>query len=142
MPLGGGDGERPKLDPMTAVGSGKVHDPDMVHLREIIQKMNELFEGELTDADQINFVNHIRDKMLENPVLAQQAAANQKDQFSASPDFHEAMMTAVVNAYDNHMSMSEQVLKKDNVKAGLKEILKDLVYEAFAKGRPEAGAGG
>ena len=142
LPLGGGDGERPKLDPMTAVGSGKVHDPDMVHLREIIQKMNELFEGELTDADQINFVNHIRDKMLENPVLKQQAAANQRDQFAASPDFHEAMMTAVVNACDNHMSMSEQVLKKDNVKAGLKEILKDLVYEAFAKGRPEAGAGG
>jgi type I restriction enzyme R subunit len=142
LPLGGGDGEQPKLDPMTAVGSAKVHDPDMVRLREIIQKMNDLFEGELTDADQINFVNHIRDKMLENPVLAQQAAANKKDQFSASPDFHEAMMTAVVNAYDNHMSMSEQVLKKDNVKAGLKEILKDLVYEAFAKGRPEAGPGG
>ena len=37
----------------------------------------------------------------------------------------------------NHMSMPEQVLKKDNVKAGLKEIGKDLVYEAFAKGRPE-----
>jgi hypothetical protein len=31
------------------------------------------------------------------------------------------------------------VLKKDNVKAGLKEILKDLLYEAFAKTRPEAG---
>ena len=141
LPLTGGDGDQPKLDPMTAVGSAKVHDPDMVRLREIIEKMNDLFEGELTDADQINFVNHIRDKMLENPVLAQQAAANQKDQFSASPDFHEAMMTAVVNAYDNHMSMSEQVLKKDNVKAGLKEILKDLVYEAFAKARPEAGPG-
>ena len=141
LPFTGGDGDQPKLDPMTAVGSAKVHDPDMVRLREIIQKMNDLFEGELTDADQINFVNHIRDKMLENPVLAQQAAANKKDQFSASPDFHEAMMTAVVNAYDNHMSMSEQVLKKDNVKAGLKEILKDLVYEAFAKARPEAGPG-
>jgi urease gamma subunit len=51
------------------------------------------------------------------------------------------MMTAVVNAYDNHMSMSEQVLRKDNVKAGLKEILKDLVYEAFAKTRPEVDMG-
>jgi type I restriction enzyme R subunit len=108
LALAGGNGDQPKLDPLTAAGSGRVHDPDMVRLREIIRKMNELFEGELTDADQINFVYHIRDKMLENPVLAQQAAANQKDQFSASPDFHEAMMTAVVNAYDNHMSMSEQ----------------------------------
>lgn len=40
---------------------------------------------------------------------------------------------------DNHMSMSEQ--EKDNVKAGLKEILKDLVYEAFAKARPEVDTG-
>jgi type I restriction enzyme R subunit len=140
LPLGTIDGDRPKLDPMTAVGSGKLHDPNMVRLRDIIQKMNELFAGELTEADQVNYVNHIRDKMLENPTLAQQAAANKKDQFAASPDFDEAMMTAVLNAYDNHVSMSEQVLKKDNVKAGLKEILKDLVYEAFAKGRPESGA--
>jgi type I restriction enzyme, R subunit len=140
MPLAGAEGERPKLEPMTAVGSGKLHDADMVRLREIIRKMNELFEGELTDADQVNYVNHIRDKMLENATLAQQAAANKKDQFAASPDFHDAMMEAVLNAYDNHVSMSEQVLKKDNVKAGLKAILKDLVYEAFAKSRSGAQA--
>ena len=140
LPLAGGDGDTPKLKPISAVGSAAVRDPDMVKLAEIIRKMNDLFEGELTDADQINFVNHIRDKMLENPVLARQAAANKRDQFVASPDFHDAMMTAVVNAYDNHMSMSEQVLKKENVKAGLKEILKDLVYEAFAKGEVEKGA--
>jgi len=113
----------------------------LVRLREIIQKMNDLFEGELTDANQIHYIHGIRDEMLENPVLAQQAAANKRDQFAASPDFHEAMMTAVLNSYEKHKSMSEQVLRKDNVKAGLKEILKDLVYEAFAKARPEAGAG-
>jgi hypothetical protein len=38
-------------------------------------------------------------------------------------------------------TMSEQVLKKDNVKAGLKEILKNLVYEAFAEARPAAAKG-
>jgi hypothetical protein len=48
------------------------------------------------------------------------------------------MRPAVVNADDNHVSMSEQALKKDNVRAGLAEILKDLVCEAFAKARPEA----
>jgi type I restriction enzyme R subunit len=140
MPLADSAGEDPKLKPMTEVGSAQVHDADLVRLREIIQKLNELFEGELTDKDQINYVHGIRDKMLENPVLAQQAAANQKDQFGASPDFESAMMNAVVAAYENHMAMSEQVLKRDNVKAGLKEILKDLVYEAFAKGKAGDGA--
>ena len=49
-------------------------------------------------------------------------------------------MTAMVNAQDNHMPIWEQVLKKNNVTAGLKEILNDLVYEAFAKVRPEASS--
>src|ERR1039457_4776730 len=32
LPLAGGDGDRPKLDPMSAVGSAQVRDPDMVRL--------------------------------------------------------------------------------------------------------------
>jgi hypothetical protein len=48
----------------------------------------------------------------------------------------------VVYAYENHMAMSEQVLKKENVQAGLRVILKDLVYEAFTQVRaPEPPAG-
>jgi hypothetical protein len=35
------------------------------------------------------------------------------------------------------MPVPEQVSKQDNVNAGLKEILKDPVRLAFAKGRPE-----
>jgi type I restriction enzyme, R subunit len=50
MPLGG---DAPKLDPITEAGSGSVNEPQRVWMTEIIQKLNDLFEGELTDQDKL-----------------------------------------------------------------------------------------
>lgn len=120
-----------KLDPLTAIGGGVAQDPKKEQLSAIIQAMNTLFEGELTDADLLNYAHHIRDKMLENATLESQAAANEIDQFGESPDFKKAMMEAVVGAFKSHKLMSEQVLKKDSVKEGLGDLLLGMVYEGF-----------
>ncbi len=120
-----------KLSPLNEIGGGVAKDPAKEKLSEIIQTMNTLFEGELTEADLLNYANHIRDKMLESTLLAEQADANEIDQFGASPDFEKVMMKAVVDAFKSHKSMSEQVLKKDSVKEGLNELLLSMVYEGF-----------
>jgi len=39
-------------------------------LSQIIQKMNDLFEGDLTDNDLLALVNHVGGKMMENETLA------------------------------------------------------------------------
>jgi type I restriction enzyme R subunit len=129
--LNKGVAEDGKLNPLDEIGGGVAKDPDKGRLSEIIQAMNTLFEGELTDADLLNYANHIRDKMLENQTLANQAAANEIDQFGASPDFEKVMMKAVVDAFKSHKAMSEQVLKKDSVKEGLGDLLLSMVYEGF-----------
>lgn len=117
------------LKPMTGVGSRVPQDPKQALLSEIVGKMNDLFEGEeLTDADRINYVNHIADKMMESEILAQQAAANQKAQFGDSPDFMNAFEDAVMSAYENHKSMSEQVMGKGHVKKAMAAMLLELVY--------------
>jgi type I restriction enzyme, R subunit len=46
-----------KLPPMDAVGSGSVQEKQRAYLNEIIQKVNGLFEGELTDDNQLVYVN-------------------------------------------------------------------------------------
>lgn len=92
--------------------------------------MNSFFEGELTDADLINYVNHVRDKMLENEVLAQQAATNSKEQFALG-DFHDVMMDAVIEGLDNYQSMSNQVLNNEPMQNGFPSLLLDLIYQAF-----------
>jgi len=45
----GGDAQ--PLPPITAAGSGTVHERQKALLREIIEKLNTLFEGELSDDD-------------------------------------------------------------------------------------------
>lgn len=135
------EADEASLSPLTAIGAGASREPEKVRLSEIVTAMNTLFDGELTDADLLNYANHIRDKMLESPVLADQASANEMDQFGASPDFEKVMMKSVVDAFKSHKSMSEQVLKKDSVKEGLSDLLLAMVYEGFkAKAGGQPGA--
>jgi len=128
-----------RLDPLTAVGSRLAHDPRQALLSEIVRRMNDLFEGEeLTEADKVNYVNHIADKMLESETLAKQAAANRKAQFGDSPDFLKTFEEAVLAAYANHQQMSEQVIGKAHVKKAMAALLLDLVYEGFEERRQPA----
>ena len=51
------NGETPKLEPITDVGSGSVQEKEKALLSQIIQKVNDLFEGDLSDHDKLIYVN-------------------------------------------------------------------------------------
>jgi type I restriction enzyme R subunit len=113
-----------KLQPMDAVGSGAVQEKQKDYLSEIIQKVNGLFEGELTDNDQLVYVNGVlMGKLLENEMLVQQASSNSKEQFANSPDLKDALLDAIMDALDAHQTMSTQALGSERVREGLKDIL-------------------
>lgn len=113
-----------KLPPIDAAGSGQVQTKEEALLAEIIEKVNGLFEGELTDSDQLVYVNGvIKGKLLENETLLQQAASNTKEQFANSPDLGKALMEAIMDALEAHRQMSTQALGSERVRAGLKDIL-------------------
>lgn len=127
-------GEAPKLPAMDEVGTGAVQDKDKVLLDEIIQKVNGLFEGELTDEDQLVYVNGvIKGKLLENEMLVQQAASNSKEQFSNSPDLVKAITDAIIDAFDAHTKMSTQALGSQRIQDGIKDVLLGpaQLYEAL-----------
>ena len=97
MPLS--DGETPKLEPITEAGSGSVQEKEKAYWREIIEKVNDLFEGDLTDQDKLVYVNNvIKGKLLESETLRQQAANNTKEQFANSPDLKTELMNAIMGA--------------------------------------------
>ncbi len=122
MPLG--EGENPKLQPLSEVGGGMVRDKQRALLNDIIQKVNELFEGELTDQDKLVYVNNvIKGKLLESEVLKQQAANNTKEQFANSPDLKAEIMNAIIGALEAHTAMSTQALESEAVREGLKDVL-------------------
>ncbi|MBL8918200.1 MAG: hypothetical protein JNJ54_05030 [Myxococcaceae bacterium] len=117
-------GENPKIEPLTEAGSGSVQDKKKARLAAIIEKLNELFQGDLTDDDQLVYVDKvIKTKLLESTTLIEQAANNTKEQFAASPDLEKELVNALMAALEAHETMSAQALGSEKVRTGLKNIL-------------------
>ena len=117
-------GQATKIEPITEAGSGNVREREKAQLRAIIEKVNSLFEGDLTDQDKLTYVNDVlKGKLLESMTLIQQAGNNTKEQFANSPDLQSEIMSAIIAALDAHTAMSTQALNSEAVRAGIKDIL-------------------
>lgn len=120
--LGGGDTS--KLKPLSGSGSGSLQEKEKAFLNEIIAKVNDLFEGDITEDDRLVYVNNvIKGKLLESEILIQQASNNTKEQFSNSPDLTREIMNAIMDAFAAHSTMSKQALDSEKVRSGMQEIL-------------------
>ncbi|MBB4239152.1 type I restriction endonuclease subunit R [Rhizobium esperanzae] len=112
------------LAPYVAPGSGSVQDKEKALLAEIVARVNDLFQGELTDDDQVIYVNNVlKGKLMESETLARQAEHNTKEQFANSPDLSKAILDAIMDAFDAHATMSKQALDSEKVRDGIKDIL-------------------
>ncbi len=134
-------GEAPKLPGMAEAGSGSINEKEKALLAEIIQRVNDLFEGDLTDDDQLVYVNNvIKGKLLESEELRVQASNNTKAQFANSPTLTNEIMNAVMDALAAHSTMSRQALESSKVRDGLKDVLlgPGQLYEAL-RGRDRPG---
>jgi type I restriction enzyme R subunit len=132
LPLG--DSDAPKLPPLLEAGSGSLHEKEKARLEEIIAKVNDLFEGDLTDDDQLVYVNNvIKGKLLESEELVLQASNNTKAQFANSPTLSKEIMNAVMDALAAHSTMSKQAIDSEKVREGLKDVLLGpaQLYEAL-----------
>jgi type I restriction enzyme, R subunit len=147
-----GGGDTPPLQPVTEAGSGQVQDKHKLRLAAMIAAINDLFEGELTEGDAVSFVETLKAKMMEAPVLRAQAAANAKEQFGNSPNLQDELMKSIIDAMAAHESMSRQALNSETVRARLLTVLlgpgelweglrgrEDVAAPAPAGARPSAG---
>jgi type I restriction enzyme R subunit len=116
-------GEAPTLEP-EAPGVGEVQEKYKTRLSEIIERLNDLFERDLSEGDRLVYVNGvIKGKLLESETLQQQAMSNTKDQFANSPDLESELVNAIMDALAAHQTMSKQALESEQVRAGLKDLL-------------------
>jgi type I restriction enzyme R subunit len=137
-----GFGEAPTLPPITEAGSGSIQEKEKARLEEIVARVNDLFEGDLTDDDQLVYVNNvIKGKLLECRELVVQASNNTKAQFANSPTLSKEIMNAVMDALAAHTTMSKQAIDSARVREGLKDVLLGpaQLYEAL---RDKAGEQG
>lgn len=109
-------------------------------LGEIIEKVNDLFEGELTDQDKLVYVNNVlKGKLLEAETQRQLAANNTKEQFANSLDLKTELLNAIMGALDAHTLMSTHALNSASVRGGLKDILPNNA-RLYEKQREQATA--
>ncbi len=131
-------GENKALEPISEAGSGSIQEKEKALLSEIVEKVNDLFEGDLSDQDKLIYVNEvIKGKLMESETLRQQASSNSKEQFANSPDLNNELLSAIMDALDAHTSMSTQALNSESVRGGMRDILLNnaRLYEALRDAR-------
>jgi type I restriction enzyme, R subunit len=113
-----------KIEPTNEGGTGAVQDKSKIALAELISKVNDLFEGDLTPGDKLVYVNDvIKGKLMESEKLAEQAANNTKEQFANSPDLAKEIVSAVMDALTAHTAMSKQALESEQLRDDMKSVL-------------------
>ena len=125
-------------------GEGMVRDRHKETLEAILRAINEVFAGEIDPKDQLVYVNDvIKGKLLDCEILVQQAIANTKEQFAASPDLDRLLKDAILDALSSFTDMSKQALESVQVFEDLKGVLLGPagLYEAL-RGRAEQQTGG
>jgi len=103
----------------------------------IIQKMNELFSGNLTQADFRGYATTLISKLVEDATLREQAEANDTVEAFGNGAYESTLNQAVVEALENHSMMAEQALKHPQVIKGLANLLLEDVYQRLRQ-PPEA----
>ena len=100
-----GDG----LQPISAVGSAKPHDPEKKRLSEIIEKLNDLFGSEVDDDDQLHFANGVADRIRRDEAVMAQVEQHSPDQVMHGL-FPKRVTDAVLDAINDDESMAMKVL--------------------------------
>ena len=136
------EGPPPPLLPVSEAGGGSLQERQRAHLSEIIEKVNDLFAGDLTDQDKLVYVNDVlKGKLLESETLQEQAANNSKQQFASSPDLRKEIERAIMAVLDAHTAMSTQALSSQKIQDGLRDVLLNHagLYEALRKAGASKG---
>ena len=107
----------------TEAGSGQVREKQRSLLADLIDKINDLFSGDLTEEHKIAFYEGVEASVLGSETLRQQARHNSEQQFANSPDLPEEILNAVMDTDAKFGVMMRQVLDDDKVRRGLKDAL-------------------
>jgi len=99
-------------------------------LSKIVEKMNELFEGEFSEGDALSYAHTIVTKLRENERVMTQLRENSPDQ-AMKGDFPSAVMDAVIESMETHSELAQQYLGKERIRDGFAKLVMDLIMKGF-----------
>lgn len=119
-----------KLPAIKDAGMGSAPEDERKEPREIVQKMNDLFSGDISEAVFIGAVTTWKGHLLANETLAAQAKNNTEEQFELG-NFKEAFADIVIYAQDAQNRIADQLLKDDRIFGVMQRILGKMVGQQF-----------
>lgn len=120
-----------RLTGITSIGEGRFKDQELEFLSVIIAKLNEIFAGEFTDNDMINYATTIADKVRENQTVMDQLKNNSPDQAMLG-DLPGAIESAVINSMDIHSNFANQLLEDEHKAAAFGKLLLEMLLQGLA----------
>lgn len=121
-------GEVVKLKPASEAGRGTAPPDENKALREIIQRMNDLFSGDIAEADFVGALTTWKGHLLANETLAEQARSNSEEQFELG-DFKAVFTGIVIDAQDAQNHIADQLLKDDRTFSVMQKMLARMVWQ-------------
>lgn len=119
-----------ELPPTTDAGSATAKDRKEELLSDIIQRLNDLFEGDgLTDDDMLNYASTIRDKVRENELVMHQIANNSREQAMLG-DFFKAIDDAVLESNEAHKKQMMKLLGSPEKMASFGNVIFDMLWKS------------
>lgn len=100
------------LDPASAVGSGKAHDPEKKRLSEIIEALNDIFGAEVSDDDQLQFLTGIANRISRQEDVMAQVNGHSVEQVMHGL-FPKRVLDTVLDAMTDHEKLSLEVLDNE-----------------------------
>jgi type I restriction enzyme, R subunit len=129
-----GDGT---LKPLIDVGSQSISARERARIEEIIRRINELFDGSLTDDQKKLFTFGIVNTLAGDKDVLLQAKANDQGTF-AEGDFKDKVLDAIATQVEGQKDMGRQILAKDKLSVYVK-LLAELAHERLRERADELG---
>ncbi len=105
-------------------------------LAEIINQFNDLFSGEFSGEDAVNFVTSVKDKVKKDEKTMSQVNANDKKR-AMEGSLPQTVKNAVVQSLDTHTDLCMQALKQNDKMLLITSLIADMLYSEKAdNGRP------
>lgn len=123
-------GDVTKLPGISEAGTGAAIPDAKKELREIVTKMNDLFSGNISEADFVGALTAWQGHLLANETLAEQAKNNSEEQF-AMGDFKDVLTGIVIDAQDAQNNIAEQLLKDERIFGVMQRMLAKVVWQKF-----------
>jgi type I restriction enzyme R subunit len=116
------------LAPMTAVGSGRIHDLE-VELSEVVKEFNARFP-DVSSADLIGLLHPLQDRLIKSDVLADQARSNSFEQFEQG-EFGNLVTDALLESHDTQKKLVDRIWEDRTVREQLFKVLAKAVYRSL-----------